>query len=167
MGFNLPLILLLLCPFLVRFSLFFFYIIFLIYIFSCLLLSLASIFVYLSLHCLSLPVQPMCSGQQSVCLCVLRNLSTCSSWAKLFFSSVCNGPNATSTSIQVSLSIPQPVAAPTRWRRSRKTSRITMLLWSVVPRYCLPTVRPRSDTHHPCPLLPTHSHTTKGTDVVY
>ena len=44
---------------------------------------------------------------------------------------------------QVSLFIPQPTAAPTLWKRSRRISRTTMLLWSAVPRYCLLTLRPR------------------------
>lgn len=44
-------------------------------------------------------VHTMCSGQQSVCLCVLRNVSPLvplrHSFFFFFFSSVCNGPNVT------------------------------------------------------------------------
>lgn len=88
------------CCFFVPLTIRFLCIVHLFYIFSYLLPSSCSIPVYLSHHhplcSLFLPVHAMCSGQQSVCLCVLRNLSTCSSQAKLFFfSSVCNVPNVT------------------------------------------------------------------------
>lgn len=103
---------------------------------------------------LSFSLEPTCCVQRSVRSRALRNPRCC-----LFVSSERLRPRLRAScfkrlwsqchpaSVQVSPSTPPPAAARCRWRRSRRTSRITTPPSSVAPRYCQPTVRPRSETH--------------------
>lgn len=72
--------------------LFFMYCLYPLFFFASFLMFYSCLSLSPSLCSLFLPVHAMCSGQQTVCLFALRNLTTCSSQALLFFllSSVCN-----------------------------------------------------------------------------
>lgn len=114
----------------------------------------------LSLFLLSLSVRAATSGACVNVRCVTPpRPSARSSQATLFLST--NAPLP--PSVQVSLSIPQPAAAPILWRRSKKTSRTTTRRWSAVPRSSLPTTRPRLNTHLHTNM---YTHTARDADVM-
>lgn len=115
------------------------------------LVSVASSHV-LFLSC-SISLHAMCSGQRSVLLLLLRNLSTGSALFPVSLMGLISH-----IFCQVSRSIPQPAAAPTQWKKSRKASRITTPLLSVGQRFSLQTMRPRLNTDHPGPLWPSRRH---------
>lgn len=124
------------------------------------------LFLSIALSIASLSLCSPCTVVSRACVYGLRNLSTCSSWAELFFSCVRTGPNAnlhfhSGQSVHTSTSgSPHPVKkAPKNFKNNYASVECGAKILSA---------NSEAKVRHTSPLsLATYTHTTKGTDVVY